>query len=218
MWQYETFIHFGYITVDIIGCVDGKYEHNSTKATCRDFAKISLSVGATLVVPPTTTPAPFSLSLSYDTHHAFSLPLLRLISSTLSSRNTCVHVSPSLFISVYFILRTLPPPPIPPLGGGRSPSWCRTPSVPRGPSVPLHLRTVHLFLSLSNVALSDDVISYGALYISQHISVDRLRFGRRSDGKWDFLEIRSPLMVSSVEHEMGNRRRRGEKMGKFDEL
>lgn len=47
MWQYETFIHFGYITVDIIGCVDGKYEHNSTKATCRDFAKISLSVGAT---------------------------------------------------------------------------------------------------------------------------------------------------------------------------
>lgn len=55
MWQYETFIHFGYITVDIIGCVDGKYEHNSTKATCRDFAKISLSVGATLVVSPTTT-------------------------------------------------------------------------------------------------------------------------------------------------------------------
>lgn len=130
---------------------------------------------------------------------------------------TYLHLYLSLSIS--FSAHSLPlPPPIPPLGGGRSPSWCRTPSVPRAPSVPLHLRAVHLFLSLSNVALSDDVISYGALYISQHISVDRLRFGRRSDGKWDFLEIRSPLMVSSVEHEMGNRRRRGEKMGKFDEL
>lgn len=73
MWQYETFIHFGYITVDIIGCVDGKYEHNSTKATCRDFAKISLSVGATLVVPPTTTPAPFSLSLMTRITHFLSL-------------------------------------------------------------------------------------------------------------------------------------------------
>lgn len=42
MWQHETFIHFGYITVDIIGCVDGKYEHNSADATCQDFAKIPL--------------------------------------------------------------------------------------------------------------------------------------------------------------------------------
>lgn len=43
-------------------------------------------------------------------------------------------------------------------------------------------------ISLSNVALSDDVISYGALYISQHISVGRLRLARHSAGKWDFLE------------------------------
>lgn len=42
MWQHETFIHFGYITVDIIGCVDGKYEHNSVDATCQDFVKIPL--------------------------------------------------------------------------------------------------------------------------------------------------------------------------------
>lgn len=51
MWQHETFIHFGYITVDIIGCVDGKYEHNSADATCQDFAKIPLR-------------SPLSLSLS----------------------------------------------------------------------------------------------------------------------------------------------------------
>ena len=215
MWQYETFIHFGYITVDIIGCVDGKYEHNSTKATCRDFAKISLSVGATLVVSPTTTLVlcpllSLSLSLSWHASRIFSPSSPP---STLSSRNTYVHVSPPLFISVYFILRTLLH--LPPLLF--LPSTVAV--LPRGAeplrflAPPPFLRAVHLFLSLSNVALSDDVISYGALYISQHISVDRLRFDRRSDGKWDFLEIRSPLMVSGVEHEVRNGRRKGRKNG-----
>lgn len=50
MWQHETFIHFGYITLDIIGCVDGKYEHNSADATCQDFTKIPLCSPLSLVM------------------------------------------------------------------------------------------------------------------------------------------------------------------------
>lgn len=105
MWQHETFIHFGYITVDIIGCVDGKYEHNSADATCQDFAKIPLR-------------SPLSI---------YSLP-----------------------------------------------------SRPRPSSHPL---ATHLSLSPSNVTLSDDVISYRVLYISQRISGGRLRFARHSAGE-----------------------------------
>lgn len=52
MWQHETFIHFGYITVDIIGCVDGKYEHNSADATCQDFAKIPLCSPLSILSSP----------------------------------------------------------------------------------------------------------------------------------------------------------------------
>lgn len=108
MWQHETFIHFGYITVDIIGCVDGKYEHNSADATCQDFAKIPLR-------------SPLSLSLSIY---------------SLQSRPT---VSSSRYAPLPF--------------------------------------------SLSNVTLSDDVISYRVLYISQRISGGRLRFARHSAGE-----------------------------------
>lgn len=214
MWQYETFIHFGYITVDIIGCVDGKYEHNSTKATCRDFAKISLSVGATLVVSPTTTlvlSPLLSLSLSLVTRITHFLSLFSA-QYTLLAQYVCTRISTSIYLCLFHSPHTPPLPPLPFL-----PSTVAV--LPRGAeplrflAPPPFLRAVHLFLSLSNVALSDDVISYGALYISQHISVDRLRFGRRSDGKWDFLEIRSPLMVSGVEHEVRNGRRKGRKNG-----
>lgn len=106
MWQHETFIHFGYITVDIIGCVDGKYEHNSADATCQDFAKIPL-------------------------RSPLSLHLLSPVSST--------TVSSSRYAPLPF--------------------------------------------SLSNVTLSDDVISYRVLYISQRISGGRLRFARHSAGE-----------------------------------
>lgn len=115
MWQHETFIHFGYITVDIIGCVDGKYEHNSADATCQDFAKIPLR-------------SLLSLSL---------LPIYT--SSFLPSRTASTIVSFSR--STHFSLLSL-----------------------------------SLFLPLSNVMLSDDVISYRVLYISQCISGGRLRF------------------------------------------
>lgn len=114
MWQHETFIHFGYITVDIIGCVDGKYEHNSADATCQDFAKIPL-------------------------RSPLSLYLLSLVSST-------TVVSSSRYAPLPF--------------------------------------------SLSNVTLSDDVISYRVLYISQRISGGRLRFARHLAGEWDFPRIR----------------------------
>lgn len=124
MWQYETFIHFGYITVDIIGCVDGKYEHNSADATCQDFAKI-----------PLRSPLFLSLSLSLSRALYLAFPCLEQLPP--SSRPLATHfslISPSS-------------------------------------------------LSLSNVALSDDVISYRVLYISQRISGGRLRFARHSAGE-----------------------------------
>lgn len=39
---HGAFIHFSYITVDIIGCADGKYEHNSTEDYWY-FVKITVS-------------------------------------------------------------------------------------------------------------------------------------------------------------------------------
>lgn len=122
MWQHETFIHFGYITVDIIGCVDGKYEHNSADATCQDFAKI-----------PLRSPLTLSLYLSPVSHSFYHRLALSL------------HTS---------------------------------------------LFSLSLSVPLSNVTLSDDVISYRVLYISQRISGGRLRFARHSAGEWDFPRIR----------------------------
>lgn len=117
MWQHETFIHFGYITVDIIGCVDGKYEHNSADATCQDFAKI---------------------------------PLLSLLCLSRSIWHSPVSYSFHDHRLVLSLCASLPP--------------------------------------LSNIALSDDVISYRVLYISQRISGGRLRFARHSAGEMRFSE------------------------------
>lgn len=125
MWQHETFIHFGYITVDIIGCVDGKYEHNSADATCQDFAKI---------------------------------PLLSLLCLSRSIWHSPVSYS---FHDHRLVLS---------------------------------LRTS---LPLSNIALSDDVISYRVLYISQRISGGRLRFARHSAGEMRFSE--DPTTIFSLQ-------------------
>lgn len=127
MWQHETFIHFGYITVDIIGCVDGKYEHNSAEATCQDFAKILLPF-----LPPSL----------------ITLSLFRTLSASHPSRNGS-HDHRRLVLSL-----------------------CVLP-LPLQPSRPF-----------SNTTLSDDVISYRVLYISQHISGGRLRFGRHFGWRW----------------------------------
>lgn len=99
MWQYETFIHFGYITVDIIGCVDGKYEHNSTEATCRDFAKISLSVPRS---PRTRSPHSLSLSLSRTRVTQFSIPLVDY--RTPSRPRVCTRISSSIYLCLFHSL------------------------------------------------------------------------------------------------------------------
>lgn len=97
----KAFIHFSYITVDIIGCVDGKYKHNSTETTCRP--------------------------LFHESH-----PLTPPFSPLRNPSNTKFpSLSPSRSLSLRFIAF---PTPI------------------RG--------------ALSNVALTDDVISYQALYTS----------------------------------------------------
>lgn len=64
----KAFIHFSYIAADIIGCVDGKYEHNSTEATCRPlFHENPLPP----YIPSNTMF--LSLFLSHSSFHRFSL-------------------------------------------------------------------------------------------------------------------------------------------------
>lgn len=62
--ETRAFIHFSYIAADVIGCVDGKYEHNSTETVRRPCPRVSRKSTLSLSLPADPCNPRVSLSLS----------------------------------------------------------------------------------------------------------------------------------------------------------
>ena len=127
------------------------------------ISRKSPSLSPLFLHPPTIY---LSISLSLSLYHSLCETASRIFCPSPSVSGThplaqyvypCTRISTSIYLCLFHSPRPLPPP---------SRLWFSLVPNPFSSSHRFHLRVVFLFLSLSNVALNDDVISYEALYIS----------------------------------------------------